>query len=59
MKVKVDDGSLYLLLQFFSATMIAQLTPNTRLQDHMGYKSLHEVHCKHVLLSGNRVSLWQ
>ena len=32
MKVKVDDGSLYLLLQFFSATMIAQLHPT------LGYK---------------------
>ena len=41
-----------IILQFSSATMIAQPTLNTRLQDDVGYKSLHVVHCKHVLLSG-------
>ena len=47
MKVMVDDGSyyLYLLLQFSSATMITQPLPNTRLQDDVGYKSLHVVYC--------------
>ena len=53
----VDDGSLFLVLKFSLATIIAQPTPNTRLQDHVGYKSLHVVHCKHVLLSGNRASI--
>ena len=43
----VDDGSyyFYLLFQFSSPTMISQSTPNTRLQDDVGYKSLHGVHC--------------
>ena len=47
MKGMVDDEShyLYLVLQFSSATMITQLTPNTRLQDDVGYKSLHVMHC--------------
>ena len=46
MKVMVDDGSYYyyLLLPFSLPTMITQLAPNTRLQDDVGYKSLH-VHC--------------
>ena len=35
----------YLFLQFSLATMITWPTPNTRLQDYVGYKSLHVVHC--------------
>ena len=44
MKVMVDDGSyyFYLSLQCSLATMITQPTPNT---GHVGYKSLHVVHC--------------
>ena len=43
----VDDGSYYyyLLLPFSLATVIKQTTPNTWLQDDVGYKSLHVVHC--------------
>ena len=46
MKGMVYDGSyyFYLFLQFSLATMIKQPTLNTRLRDHVEYKSWHVVH---------------